>query len=109
MGDRRIRTTFDVAMQLVTRMAISANHALLAEVNVGPEALTFVLAQEFVADPTAVTGRTGAGHRWRFFEVVTIQQTAANTGRLADMAIAATGMAAGTMITEHFLHFGMFG
>jgi hypothetical protein len=47
---------------------------------------------------------TGSGHRWIVCEIVPIKQAAADTGRLAHMTVATTGMAAGAVIAEHFLH-----
>jgi hypothetical protein len=96
-------------MHLGRGMAAGASHALLTEVDIGPQPFALILTQELVANPAAVAGGAGAGHGRGFDEVVTIQQATANTPGLADMAIAAAGMAARAVVAEHLLHFRMIG
>src|SRR5690606_15272656 len=77
-----------------------AAHAPLAEVHVGHEAL--VLAQELVAHAAAVAGGAVARHRGGAVEVVPVDEAAADALRLADVALAAGGVAASAMVVERF-------
>jgi len=67
----------------------------------------FILTHVFVTDTAAVAGSAGSGHGRVAGEEMTREQTPTNTGRLADMAITTTGMAAGTMVAKHLFHAGM--
>ena len=83
-------------------MTIYAGHSILAKMNVGSK--VFVLAKKLSPYATSVTGGAGAGHGRVFGEVVSIEQTAANAGGLADVTITAAGMAASAVVAEHLVH-----
>src|SRR5690606_25993521 len=77
-----------------------AAHAPLAEVHVGHDAL--VLAEELVAHAAAVAGGAVARHRGGPVEVVPVDEAAADAVGLADVALAAGGVAARAVVAEGF-------
>ncbi len=60
-----------------------------------------VLAKVFIAHPAAMAGSAGARHGWGLHKQVTIQQTSAHAVRLADMAVAAGGVAGSAVVAKH--------
>jgi hypothetical protein len=69
--------------------------------------VAFVMPQIFITNAAAVAGRAVASNRWGRIENMTVDQAASHRGRLADMAVAAGGVAARTVVAEHFLEFRM--
>jgi hypothetical protein len=82
-------------------MAGHTIHAAFAKVDITGYFLVFTGV--LIANSGTMTGGTGSGHRRCFYHIMTIQKTATNTVRLADVAITTSGMAGNTIITESFV------
>ena len=105
--DRRLAAVADLmTMKRLSTMAIDTGHAILPEVNVGTKIL--VLAQEFGAYTAAVTRCACTGHGRIAREIVPVEQTTADAGGLAYMAVTAAGVTASAVIAKHLVHSRIF-
>ena len=91
----------DSAVQVCTFMTFHTVHTSLAEMYIAGEA--FVLAEEFITDPAAVTGCAGTRHGWSLLKDMTGEESTAYILWLADMTLTASRMTGRAMITEHLL------
>src|SRR5690606_28566171 len=89
-----------LAMKLRAGVAIGARHAALAQMHVAGDA--FVQPVVLVLDAAAVAGGTGPAHRRGANDSMPFEQSAANRVRLADVAVAAGGVAVVAVIRLHF-------
>ncbi len=96
-----------LAVHLVAAVAIYAGHTPLAEMNVGPQ--SFVFAQVLIAHAGAVAGSAVSRHGGGAVVVVPVYEAATNGVGLADVTIAAGGVAVAAMIIEHFGQGGLMG
>jgi hypothetical protein len=81
-------------------MAVYTVHPPLAEVHIGLN--IFVFTEILISYPASMTSRAIASHGRFLLEYMTFNQTPTDRVRLADMTVATSCVAAGTVIAKHF-------
>jgi hypothetical protein len=92
-------------VHLRAAVAAYAAHTPLTEMHIRTQ--VFVLAKVFITNPAAVTGSAVARHGGGCVEQMAVDKATADRIRLADVAIAAGGMAIGAVVIEHLSQRGM--
>ena len=92
-------------MQIISGVAIHTIHPALAEVDIPIQA--FMLAQIFRSNPAAMAGGAVPRHGWGLLDNMTVNETAANRVRLADMTVPTGGMAGRAVVPEHLFQLWM--
>ncbi len=97
-----VRLKIKIAVHFICGMALEAGHPTLVPVNISRNTLIFAFI--FFVDSAAVTGRAGSIHRGDFFKLVSGGQPPAYAGRLANVTLAATGMATFAVVAKGFFY-----
>jgi hypothetical protein len=92
-------------MQFSTLMTFHTAHTRFAEVDITWN--SFILPEELIPNPAAMTGGAGARHRRGGFKYMPGEETSTDVFRLAYMAFPTGGMACGAVVSKHFLQLRM--